>query len=75
MNGYCSHCREFGYVLRYRMWQLGLRYLHPECESRLSSMGMRIEPVTIEDPRQSDAPIRNDRRSVIRFIASLRGVA
>ena len=75
MTGYCSHCRESGFVLRYRMWRLGLRYLHPACESRLSAMGMRIDPVT-DEPRQRDVPVAVDRRvGLARFIADLRGAA
>ena len=75
MTGHCSHCLTSGLVFRYRLWQVGLRYLCPDCFSRLSGMGMDIEPVT-DEPRQRDVPVEVDRRvGLVRFIADLRGAA
>ena len=75
MTGYCSHCLASGFVLRYRLFQVGLRYLCTDCYTRLSAMGMHIDPVT-DEPRQRDVPVAVDRRvGLVRFIANLRGVA
>lgn len=54
MNGFCSHCAQPGTVWRFRIPEVGLRYLMADCAERLAAMGLHIEPVTIEDPRQVD---------------------
>jgi hypothetical protein len=53
MNGTCLHCGETGTLWRYRLADVGLRWLLPACFERLSAMGLCIEAVTSE-PRSGD---------------------
>ena len=52
--GHCSHCRQQTTVWRYRMAEVGLRYLCCPCFAALSALGMAIVPVTDADPRTLD---------------------
>ena len=58
MNGFCSHCRTEQTVWRYRIAFLGLRFLDVECAARLTAMGMKVDPVTNDDPRAAVRPLR-----------------
>lgn len=52
MTGYCSHCLAEGEVARFRIPDLGLRFLDEDCHSRLDALGMVLIPVSDRDPRQ-----------------------
>lgn len=74
MNGYCSNCRTETTVWRWRLADVGLRFLCVLCSDRLAAMGLFLTAVTADDPRTADrrsVDRGNDRR---RFIGGLRWV-
>lgn len=61
MNGYCAQCLRSEVVERYRIVELGLRWLCGRCVAWMTTVGMAVEYVGAADPRVVDRGVDSRR--------------